>query len=81
MLVLDLNQKIEWKEIKSLSKKDDDNSSLRTVPMLGQMGCVELEMTEKKCKYLLCGGVDVSNKEYSEVYSVEINLATMTYEC
>ena len=59
MLVLDLNQKIEWKEIKSLSIEDDNNSSLRTVPMLGQMGCVELEMTETKCKYLLCGGVDV----------------------
>ncbi len=59
MLVLDLNQKNEWKEIKSLSIEDDNNSSLRTVPMLGQMGCVELEMAEKKCKYLLCGGVDV----------------------
>ena len=59
MLVLNLDEKIEWKEIKSLSIEDDNNSSLRTVPMLGQMGCVELELTEKKCKYLLFGGVDV----------------------
>ena len=52
MLVLDLDEQIEWKEIKSLPIEDDNNSSFRIVPMLGQMGCVELEMTGKKCKNL-----------------------------
>ena len=52
MLVLDLDEQIEWKEIKSLPIEDDNYSSFRIVPMLGQMGCVELEMTGKKCKNL-----------------------------
>ena len=40
-------EKKEWKEIKSIPIEDSNNSSLRKVPMLGQMACVELEMTEK----------------------------------
>lgn len=47
MMLLDLNEKKEWKVIKSIPIEDGNNSSLRKVPMLGQMACVELEMTEK----------------------------------
>lgn len=46
MMLLDLNEKKEWKEIKSIPIEDGNKSSLRKVPMLGQMACVELEMTE-----------------------------------
>ncbi len=47
MMLLDLNEKKEWKEIKIKPIEDGNNSSLRKVPMLGQMACVELEMSEK----------------------------------